>query len=62
MINKYTIIGPLGILIFSSGLCIFGEAIIRKYQNLDFFTIGTISLILINAGICIMIKSKELSN
>ena len=49
MINKYTIIGTLGILIFSSGLCIFGEAIIRKYQNLDFFTIGTISLILINA-------------
>ena len=62
MINKYTITGTLGILIFSSGLCIFGEAIIRKYQNLDFFTIGTISLILINAGICIMIKSKELSN
>ena len=62
MINKYTIIGTLGILIFSTGLCIFGEAIIRKYQNLDFFIIGTISLILINAGICIMIKSKELSN
>ena len=62
MINKYRIIGTFGILIFSSGLCIFGEAIIRKYQNLDFFTIGTISLILINAGICIMIKSKELSN
>ena len=62
MINKYTIKGTLGILIFSSGLCIFGEAIIRKYQDLDFFLIGTISLILINAGICIMINSKELSN
>ena len=62
MINKYTIIGTLGILIFSSGLCIFGEAIIRKYQDLDFFIIGTVSLILINTGICIMIKSKELSN
>ena len=62
MINKYTITGTLGILIFSSGLCIFGEAIIRKYQDLDFFLIGTISLILINAGICLMINSKELSN
>ena len=62
MINKYTITGTLGILIFSSGLCIFGEAIIRKYQDLDFFLIGTISLILINAGICIMINSKKLSN
>ena len=62
MINKYTIIGTLGILIFSSGLCVFGEAVIRKYQELDFFFIGTLSLILINTGISIMIKSKELSN
>ena len=62
MINKYTIIGTLGILIFSSGLCVFGEAVIRKYQELDFFLIGTLSLIIINTGVCIMIKSKELSN
>jgi len=62
MINKYTIIGTLGILIFSSGLCVFGEALIRKYQELDFFLIGILSLVLINAGVCIMIKSKELSN
>ena len=62
MINKYTIIGTLGILIFSSGLCVFGEALIRKYQELDFFLTGTLSLVLINAGVCIMIKSKELSN
>ena len=62
MINKYTIIGTLGILIFSSGLCVFGEAVIRKYQELDFFFIGTLSLILINTGICTIIKSKELSN
>ena len=61
MINKYTIIGTLGILTFSSGLCIFGEAIIRKSQSLDFFLIGTVSLILINAGACIMIKTRELS-
>ena len=62
MINKYTIIGTFGILIFSSGLCMFGEALIRKYQELDFFLIGTLSLMLINAGVCIMINSKELSN
>ena len=59
MINKYTILGTL---IFSSGLCFFGEALIRRYQELDFFLIGTLSLILINAGVCIMIKSKEISN
>ena len=62
MSNKYTILGTLGILIFSSGLCLFGEALIRKYQELDFFLIGTLSLALINAGVCIMINSKELSN
>jgi uncharacterized BrkB/YihY/UPF0761 family membrane protein len=62
MINKYTILGTLGILIFSSGLCLFGEALIRKYQELDFFLIGTLSLILINAGVCIMINSRKLSN
>tara|TARA_B100000965_G_C19451588_1_gene695510 strand:+ start:412 stop:600 length:189 start_codon:yes stop_codon:yes gene_type:complete len=62
MINKYTIVGTLGILIFSSGLCVLGEAIIRKSQNLDFFLIGTISLVLINLGVCIMIKTKELSS
>ena len=62
MINKYTILGTLGILIFSSGLCVFGEALIRRYQELDFFLIGTLSLILINAGVCIMINSRKLSN
>jgi hypothetical protein len=62
MINKYTILGTLGILIFSSGLCLFGEALIRKYQKLDFFLIGTLSLVLINAGVCIMINSRKLSN
>jgi len=62
MINKYTILGTLGILIFSSGLCLFGEALIRKYQELDFFLIGTLSLALINAGVCIMINSRKLPN
>ena len=62
MINKYTILGTLGILIFSSGLCLFGEALIRKYQELDFFLIGTLSLVLINAGVCIMINSRKISN
>ena len=62
MINKYTILGILGILIFSSGLCLFGEALIRKYQELDFFLIGTLSLVLINAGVCIMINSRKLPN
>ena len=62
VINKFVIIATSGIMLFSSGLCLFGEALIRKYQDIDFFTLGTLSLILINAGVCIMISSKELSN
>jgi|TARA_B100002052_G_scaffold7332_1_gene6321 hypothetical protein len=62
VINKFVIIATSGIMLFSSGLCLFGEALIRKYQGIDFFTLGTLSLILINAGVCIMISSKELSN
>ena len=61
MINKFVIIATSGIMLFSSGLCLFGEALIRKYQDIDFFTLGTLSLILINAGVCMMISSKELS-
>ena len=62
MINKYTIIVTLGILTFSSGLCLLGEAIIRKSQGLDFFLIGTISLIFVNAGVCVMINTRKLSS
>tara|TARA_Y100001935_G_C16920454_1_gene320555 strand:+ start:273 stop:461 length:189 start_codon:yes stop_codon:yes gene_type:complete len=62
MNNKYIILGTSGILIFSSGLCVFGEALVRKYQNLDYFLIGTLSLILINTGLSLMINTKKLSS
>ena len=47
-----------GLITFSSGICLFGEALIRKYDNSEWFAIGTLSLILINGGIGIMIKNK----
>lgn len=47
-----------GLITFSSGICLFGEALIRKYDNSDWFAIGTLSLILINGGLGIMIKNK----
>jgi hypothetical protein len=47
-----------GLILFSSGLCLFGEALIHKYENTNWFLIGTISLILINAGLGLMIKNK----
>tara|TARA_B100001113_G_C20581201_1_gene393268 strand:+ start:75 stop:269 length:195 start_codon:yes stop_codon:yes gene_type:complete len=48
----------LGLILFSSGLCVFGEAIIYKYQNSSWILFGTISLILINLGLGLMIKYK----
>ena len=48
----------LGLILFSSGLCIFGEALISKYEDTDWFLVGTIALILINAGLGLMIKNK----
>ena len=48
----------IGLILFSSGLCIFGEAVIYKYENTNWFCVGTVSLILINAGLGLMIKNK----
>ena len=55
--KRYTL-ALIGLILFSSGLCIFGEAVISKYQNTNWVLTGTISLILINAGLCMMIKNK----
>ena len=48
----------IGLILFSSGLCIFGEAVISKYENTNWVLTGTIALILINAGLGLMIKNK----
>ena len=48
----------LGLILFSSGLCVFGEALISKYENNNWFLTGTISFILINSGLGLMIKNK----
>tara|TARA_B100000579_G_scaffold236095_1_gene193613 strand:- start:1500 stop:1697 length:198 start_codon:yes stop_codon:yes gene_type:complete len=48
----------IGLIIFSSGLCLFGEAVIYKYEKKEWFFIGTSSLIMINMGIGLMIKNK----
>ncbi len=56
--NKWFALSILGILIFSSGLCIFGEAVTLKNRGEAWFLFGTIALILINAGICLMIGAN----
>ncbi len=48
----------LGNILFSFGLCVFGESVIAKLNSENWFYIGTASLILINAGLGLMIKHK----
>tara|TARA_B100000989_G_scaffold93018_1_gene67402 strand:+ start:209 stop:391 length:183 start_codon:yes stop_codon:yes gene_type:complete len=55
--KRYTL-ALIGLILFSTGLCIFGEAVISKYENTSWVLTGTISLILINAGLSQMIKNK----
>ena len=57
--SSFLFISILGILIFSSGLCVLGESIIQKINNGDWSLIGTIALALINAGVCLMINAKN---
>ena len=47
-----------GLILFSSGLCLFGESVIYKYENQDWFLCGTASLIFINLGLGLMIKNN----
>ena len=58
--KRWFIQSVLGILIFSSGLCIFGEALTYKNSGQAWFLFGTLSLILINSGICLMIDANKI--
>ena len=57
IIKRYSL-ALLGLILFSSGICILGESIIMKYESQNWVLFGTISLILINAGLGFMIKYK----
>lgn len=48
-----------GILLLPLGLCLFGEAVVRRAADAPkpWFWIGTLSLICINAGVGLMIES-----
>ena len=59
--NKWFLLSISGILTLSSGLCIFGEALTLKNRSEAWFLCGTIALILINIGICLMIYANKLN-
>ena len=59
--NKWFLLSISGILTLSSGLCIFGEALNLKNGGEAWFLYGTIALILINTGICLMISANKVN-
>lgn len=54
---KWYITAQVGVLMFPLGLCLFGESVTRRINGDPWFWWGTVSLIVINAGIGLMIES-----
>jgi len=50
-----------GVLLFPMGLCLLGEAVIRKGSGQPWFWLGTLSLVVVNTGVGLMIKSGLIS-
>jgi len=55
--RKWLIKAISGLLLFGFGLCLFGEAVIAKYDREPWFGLGTISLIVTNAGLAIFVSA-----
>jgi hypothetical protein len=51
--------GVAGLLAIGAGLSVFGEALIRKLNGDGWFWIGTLSLVLVNFGLCLMFDSHN---
>ena len=51
--------GVGGLLAIGAGLSVFGEALIRKLNGDGWFWIGTLSLVLVNFGLCLMFDSHN---
>ncbi len=50
-----------GVLLFPMGLCLLGEAVIRKGSGQPWFWLGTLSLVVVNTGVGLMIESGLIS-
>ncbi|PZV19345.1 MAG: hypothetical protein DCF22_00245 [Leptolyngbya sp.] len=50
-----------GVLLFPLGLCLLGEAVIHKGSGQPWFWLGTLSLVVVNTGVGLMIESGLIS-
>lgn len=48
-----------GLVLNGFGLSLFGEAVIQKAQGGSWFWLGTLSLVCINAGICLVVEAAK---
>ena len=49
---KWYVFSILSLLLIGAGLCVFGDALIKKINHESYFWHGTIALIIFNSGIC----------
>ncbi len=61
---RWWIYSVMGLLCVGAGMCVFGEALLSKFNNKAWFWMGTLSLVLLNAGLCfiggaIVLKIKK---
>lgn len=46
-----------GLMLIGSGLSFLGEAILAKNEGRAWFLVGTVALILVNSGICLVVET-----
>ncbi len=57
MKNRWILLSIIGLMLIATGLCVFGEALIKKMNKETYFWLGTLSLVIFNSGICIFGQS-----
>lgn len=59
MLSRWFVQSVCGLLLTGFGLCLFGEANNLKAAEGSWFLLGTISLVVFQAGLCLMIDASH---
>ena len=52
--RRWLIMAPLGLSIIGFGVCLVAEAAMAKYAGEPWFWAGTIALVVLNSGVCVV--------
>ncbi len=58
--TRWLIFSILGLLLLGLGLSLLGEAIINKFNDMPWFFLGTLALVVFNGGICFVAEAIQL--